>query len=273
MDCNRWRGLNQVLGSSKDPKAIRFRKFSHTNGLSSDTIYGVLADAKGFLWMSGNAGLMRMNPHSRAVKTYHREHGLQGEEFNFGAYFRTREGLLCFGGPGGFNIFNPAQLSQRDTPPRLALMHLEVLGAPLRSVKPYWLLDQVDLDHRDNIVSFDFAALDFASPNRNQLAYRMTGLTERWINLGSQRRVTLTNLPAGNHILEVRAVNGDRVWSRPMRLSIHKRAAPWRSPAAYAAYALAALVLIAAGARAATQVEQGPGRSATARVPGGIANS
>ena len=237
-------GLNQVVGSSSDPKTVTFRKFSHANGLSSDTIYGVLADAKGSLWMSGNAGLMRMSPHSGSVKTYHREDGLQGEEFNFGAFFRTREGLLCFGGPGGFNVFNPAQLSERDAPPRLALMRLEVLGAPLRSAKPYWLLDQVDLDYRDNIVSFDFAALDFASPNRNQLAYRMAGLTERWINLGSQRRVTLTNLAAGNHMLEVRAVNGDSVSSRPLHLSIHKRAAPWRSPGAYAAYALAAIALI-----------------------------
>ena len=66
---------------------------------------------QGRLWLSGNAGLMRYDPATHAVKTFHREHGLQGEEFNFGAYYRLRDGRLCFGGPGGFNIFDPARLT------------------------------------------------------------------------------------------------------------------------------------------------------------------
>ena len=70
----------------------------------------------------------------------------------------------------------------------------------------------------------------------------MAGLTDRWLDLGTQRRITLTNLEAGEHVLEVRAANSDRVWSeQPLRLTIHRDPAPWRSPWAYAAYALAAL--------------------------------
>ncbi len=56
------------------------------------------ADAKGRLWVSGNAGLVRFDPDTGAVKTYHREDGLQGEEFNFGAYAQLADGRLCFGG-------------------------------------------------------------------------------------------------------------------------------------------------------------------------------
>ena len=71
----------------------------------------------------------------------------------------------------------------------------------------------------------DFGALDFISPKRNRLAYRMAGLTDQWIDLGSQHRITLTNLDAGDHVLEVRAANADSVWSEtPLRLTIHKDA-------------------------------------------------
>src|SRR5262249_34565906 len=102
-----------------------------------------------------------------------------------------------------------------------------------------------DLDYRGSIVSIDFGVLDFSSPKHNQLAYRMPGLTDQWIDLGAQRRITLTNLDAGDHVLEVRAANADSVWSTaPVRVSIHRDPAPWRSPFAYAMYAALVLGLI-----------------------------
>jgi signal transduction histidine kinase/ligand-binding sensor domain-containing protein/CheY-like chemotaxis protein/HPt (histidine-containing phosphotransfer) domain-containing protein len=239
-------GLALAVGSPSAPESIRFQTVSRNEGLSSDTIWGVLTDAAGHLWLSGNAGLTRFDPESRAVKTFHREHGLQGEEFNFGAYHRLRDGRLCFGGPGGFNIFDPSHISENRRPPRLALTRLEVLGVPAPSAVPYWLLDRIVVDHRASVISLDFGALDFTSPKRNRLAYRMVGLTDRWIDLGSQHRISLTNLDAGDHILEVRAANADSVWSEaPLRLTIHRNPAPWKSPWAYGAYALAALALAA----------------------------
>ncbi len=238
-------GLSLAVGSSAEPASIRFATFSLAEGLSSDTIYAVLPDSSGRLWLSGNAGLMRFDPRTRAVKTYHREHGLQGEEFNSGAYLRMSDGRLCFGGPNGFNVFDPSRLSAGSTPPRIALTGLEVLGAPVHETTPYWLLSRVPLDYRASVVSFDFAALDFTSPNRNRLAYRVTGLTDKWIDLNSQRRVTLTNLDAGDHLLEIRAANADSSWSTvPYRLAIHKEAAPWQSAPAYTAYAAVLIGLV-----------------------------
>jgi signal transduction histidine kinase/ligand-binding sensor domain-containing protein/CheY-like chemotaxis protein/HPt (histidine-containing phosphotransfer) domain-containing protein len=238
-------GLVQAVGAATAPDSIRFQVMSREEGLSSDTIWGVLSDAKGRLWLSGNAGLMRVDPDTHAVKTYHREQGLQGEEFDFNAYLRLRDGRLCFGGPGGFNIFDPTRLTEGARAPRAALTRLEVLGVPVASATPYWLLNRVAVGYRASIVSLDFAALDFTSPKRNRLAYRVAGLSDRWIDLGTQRRVTLTNLDAGDHLLEVRAANADSVWSDPpLRLTVHRDPAPWRSPWAYAAYALVVVLFI-----------------------------
>jgi signal transduction histidine kinase/ligand-binding sensor domain-containing protein/CheY-like chemotaxis protein/HPt (histidine-containing phosphotransfer) domain-containing protein len=238
-------GLAQVIGSSATPDNIRFRAASHEEALSSHTIYGVLADAKGRLWLSGNAGLVRFDPDSGAVKTYHREDGLQGEEFNFGAYTQLGNGQICFGGPGGFNIFDPLRLSDNRAPPHLALTRVEILGVAAPGKTPYWLLHGLTLEHSASIVSLDFGVLDFSSPKRNHIAYRISGLTDKWIDLGKQNRITLTNLGAGDHLLEVRAANSDSIWSdTPLRLSIHQDPAPWQSRWAYALYALSALGLL-----------------------------
>ncbi|MBV8143606.1 MAG: response regulator, partial [Gammaproteobacteria bacterium] len=183
-------------------------------------------------------------------KAYHREDGLQGEEFNFNAYYRTRDGRLCFGGPGGINIFDPAALYRNAPPPNVVLTRVEVLGVPLSIPTPYGLLQQISLGPTASIVSFDFAALDYAAPHRDQLAYRLTGLTNDWINLGAQRRVTLTNLDAGSHVLEVRARGADSVWSaKPFSLTIHKAPSLWRSPQAYTAYVIGLVLVIALGIR------------------------
>lgn len=238
-------GVARVVGSDASPDTIHFEILTREQGLSSDTIYGVLSDSKGRIWLSGDSGLFRYDPETGAVKTYHREHGLQGEEFDFNAYYRSSDGRLCFGGPGGFNIFDPARLTENTHAPRLALTRLEVLGVPVPSDKAYWLLDRIPVDYRASIVSLDFGALDFTSPTRNRLAYRVAGLSDRWIDLGAQHRVTLTNLDAGDHLLEVRAANADSVWSDPpLRIVIHRDPAPWRSPWAYAVYALVIVLFI-----------------------------
>jgi signal transduction histidine kinase/CheY-like chemotaxis protein/HPt (histidine-containing phosphotransfer) domain-containing protein len=239
-------GLAQVIGSSATPDKIGFRAASHAEALSSHTIGGVVPDARGHLWLSGDAGLVRFDPDTGAVKTYHREDGLQGEDFVFGAYARLANGRLCFGGPGGFNIFDPQRLTENRPPPRLALTQVDILGVPAPGKTPYWLLQRLGLDHRASIVSLEFGVLDFTSPKRNHIAYRMAGLTDKWIDLGTENRVTLTNLDAGDHLLEVRAANSDSSWSAtPLQLSIHKDPAPWRSEEAYAVYLLLALSLIA----------------------------
>jgi len=245
------RGLARVLGSSAKPQAIQFENFGRAEGLAGDTVYGILVDASGRLWMSGNSGLTRYDATAHAFRTYHVQHGLQGEEFDFGAYERLRDGRLAFGGPGGFNIFNPASVVDSNAAPRVALMRIEVLGVPFPSATPYWLLDHIDVTSGARIMTFGFAALDFTSPTHNRLSYRLSDLSDRWIELGTDHDVTLTNLGAGEHVLEVRAESADSGWgSAPLRLSIHKSPPPWASHAAFGAYLAAALGLIGYALRA-----------------------
>jgi len=238
-------GLDLALGSSADPAHIRFRNYSQREGLSSDVIYGVESDGRGGLWLSGNAGLMRYDPAGGDIRPFHRENGLQGEEFNFGAHYRTRAGLLAFGGPNGFNLFDPARVIQEPAPPGVVLTNVEVLNRPAATALPYPLLDRLDLGYRDAVVSFEFAALDYAAPNENRYAYRLRGFDRDWVTLRHRRPVFYTNLDAGRYVLEVKAATGDGAWG-PVALSlpIVVAPAPWRTPQAYLVYAAALCLLL-----------------------------
>lgn len=239
-------GLDRVLVSTRHPGVVRFSNYSQADGLSNDVIYGIQGDDRGNLWLSTNFGLNRFNPDTGEVKRFHRSHGLQAEEFNFGAHFRSRDGELFFGGANGFNRFHPDALPRNNRAPQLTLTGYDVLNKPVATDKPYHLLDAVSLGFRDDVVSFEFAALDFAAPDENRYQYILEGFDTDWVEAGSRRRVTYTNLGAGDYVFRARAANSDGVWSgNDLNLAVSVAPSPWETREAYAAYTLAGLLLIA----------------------------
>jgi signal transduction histidine kinase/ligand-binding sensor domain-containing protein/CheY-like chemotaxis protein/HPt (histidine-containing phosphotransfer) domain-containing protein len=238
-------GLNLVLGSSADTATVHFKTISQAQGLTSDVIYGIRSDDQQRLWLSGNAGLMRYDPGTGEVQQFHREHGLQGEEFNFGAHFRTRDGHLLFGGPNGFNMISASQLDQPAPAPAVVLTGVQIMNRPAALATPYPLLTSLQLGHRDAVVSFDFAVLDYAAPAKTRYAYRLRGFDREFIDLRHGHSVSYTNLDAGKYLLEVKATTGDGVWSsNTLRLPISVTPPPWRTWWAYLAYAALLLLLL-----------------------------
>ncbi|NOT07024.1 MAG: hypothetical protein HOP28_02350, partial [Gemmatimonadales bacterium] len=69
------------------------------------------------------------------------------------------------------------------------------------------------LPARDNLISFEFSALSYRLPEKNRYAYRLEGFDREWIELGTKREATYTNLDPGTYTLRVKASNNDGVWN------------------------------------------------------------
>jgi diguanylate cyclase (GGDEF)-like protein len=216
-----------------------FRTYTERDGLPNAVVYGIHPDASGNLWMSTNAGLAVLDGRRARFRTYGVMHGLQSKEFNFGAHYRSGAGEMFFGGPQGFNAFIPESLHQGARSPRLALTGLLKLNVPVRSEVPVAQLQEVQLDHRDQVVTFEFAALDYTAPELNRFAYMLEGFDGQWMDLGRFRRVTYTNLDAGRYVLRVKAWNADGVASeRPLEIQVRVLPPPWRTWWAWLGYAI-----------------------------------
>ena len=61
-------------------------------------------------------------------------------------------------------------------------------------------LSSVTLDHDESVVSFEFAALSFLAPSKVEVRYRLEGFDDDWIDIGTNRRATYTNLSPGNYV-------------------------------------------------------------------------
>jgi len=235
-------GLDRVAGSALVPEAIRFDNFNDRNGFPNDTIYGIHADSAGQLWLSTNYGLVRFDPRTEAVRSFHRGHGLQEEEFNFGAHYASRSGMLFFGGANGYNAFDPARVTFDVKPPPVVLTAMAELTKPV-PLTPRLVLPRL---HYRDVVSFEFAALDFAAPRANQFAFKLEGFDRDWEQAGIRRTVTYTNLPDGHYTLRVRAANPDGVWSETgLSLPFDVDPPLWLSRWAYLAYTLLLVAIIA----------------------------
>jgi signal transduction histidine kinase/ligand-binding sensor domain-containing protein/DNA-binding response OmpR family regulator len=233
-------GLNHWTAGDRAAGRGVFRRYSRDDGLPSEVIYGVLEDGSGDLWMSTNRGLARLDPDSGVMKSYDVHDGLQSYDFTFGAQFRSRDGTMLFGGVNGFNAFHPAEVRNNVRVPPLALTAFYKFNEETSLGEPLQELRELDLNHRDQVIAFEFAALDFTAPEKNRYMAMLEGFDGDWVNLGTRRRVSYTNLAPGRYTLRVKGANNDGVWNEN-GLDLRIRVAPpiWRTWWAYIIYALA----------------------------------
>ncbi len=201
-----------------------FDRFTQAkDGLPNDAVYGALVDDEASIWISGNRGLTRLNVRTRAVKTYDVSDGLQGNEFNGGAKYRSASGEMFFGGTNGLSAFLPSLLKDNPFPPEVVITRFEVFNKEVpvgpdaegRVIleKSIAETSEVNLRFRDKVITFEFAALHFVAPEKNRYAYIMEGFDEDWHQVQDRRFVSYTNLAPGRYTFRVKAANNDGVWN------------------------------------------------------------
>jgi ligand-binding sensor domain-containing protein/signal transduction histidine kinase len=225
-----------------DRKTGRLSSFNVEHGLPNSFIYAILPDDKGNLWISTNKGLSRFNPATQTFRNYGTEDGLQSTEFNTGAYFRSKRGELFFGGVNGLNSFFPDSIRDNPHAPTVVLTGFKMFDVPADMGIAPSEISELRLRHDENIFSFEFAALQYTNPARNQYAYMMEGFERDWTYCGTRREVRYTNLPEGKYRFLVKAANSDGVWgTQAMSVSVFIVPPFWKTWWFIVAVALVAL--------------------------------
>ncbi len=248
---DRLESLDEALGRAA------FRNYSRADGLPDETIWGIRSEAGGALWLATNNGLSRFDPENGTFKNYNTSHGLQSSEFNVGAHYQSPSGELFFGGVNGWNAFYPDQIEANPHVPPVVLTAFTKINQPVRFERPVFDVERIFLSHRDYSFSFELAALDFTAPQRNRYRYRLEGFDDGWIENGTRRWVSFTNLDPGDYRLRVQASNNDGVWNEVgASIAVEVAPPPWRTWWAYSLYALGLLGLVGAGGLTISQRRQ-----------------
>ncbi|MCZ2483985.1 two-component regulator propeller domain-containing protein [Aquirufa antheringensis] len=238
-------GLNQYLGAGKG-----FKVFTVNNGLGSNSLRGMVEDAKGDMWFSTNGGISKMDGKTLKFVNFEEADGLQGKEFMTNAVAKNSQNWLFFGGVNGLNYLKSDSLRMRlDVPPvyftKLKIFNKEVEAGEDNSPLRVDILStkHLVLQPNQSVFSLDFVALEYQRPKNNRYAYYLEGFENEWNLVGTQRTVTYTNLSPGDYIFKVKASNSDGIWAeKPYELKITVLPPWYRTWWAYVLY----VVLLAA---------------------------
>jgi signal transduction histidine kinase/streptogramin lyase len=199
-------GLNRL-----DRDTQTFTRYTVENGLPHNIVGCILGDHKGFLWLGTPKGLSRFDPRTETFRNYDERDGVIAGMSYPEVCFRGGTGEMFFGGGDGFYTFDPGQITDNLHVPPIVITALEVFNQTTDQVLS--VDKHIRFSHSDNYLSFEFAALDYTIPEKNQYAYRMEGLDKDWVYAGSRRHADYPDLRPGDYVFRVRGSNNDGVWN------------------------------------------------------------
>ena len=206
------------------------------SGLPNNVIYGVLEDQNGFLWLSTNKGLCQYDKTTEAIKIYKDIHGLMSNEFNQGAFMKSINGDMFFGGVYGYNYFSPSRLKTKNSNVKVVFTDLFVDSKKVKPMKEGSILklplsqsSKIELSYKENSFSIFFQPSDLSSLELLKYKYLLEGNTNQEREMGNEGEIPFNSLSPGVYTLKVYAKIGDGDWSEnPAKLEIIIKAPFWQ---------------------------------------------
>jgi len=227
-----------------------FEHFTETRGLPNKVVYGILQGDDNNLWMSTNRGIACLNPKTLIFTSFNKSDGLQDDEFNTNSYFKAPSGELMFGGINGITVFSASAVAGNKNKPTARIIDLKVNNASVEPGDKNDILakaiehsDAVELAHDQNLITFEFAVMDFTNPVKNRFRYRLEGIDKEWVEAGTNRFANYAQLPDGHFTFQVTGSANGEVWSDPVALHIRIHPPFYQTWWAYLVYLAAVFTL------------------------------
>jgi signal transduction histidine kinase/DNA-binding response OmpR family regulator/ligand-binding sensor domain-containing protein len=215
------------------------------------------------LWLQSFEGMFLYDRRQNTTVLFRKEDGLPSSGgVPAGTALQSPEGIMIFGTAEGLAVFDPMAFQINKVNPRplitgLRINNREVKSSQKGEKQEYTISQNINtipklvLNHQQNILTLEFAAMDFTAPERNYYMHRLDGLEEGWVRSDwKNRTATYTNLAPGDYTFRVKASNRDGVLSSYERtLQITVLPPPWKTWWAYSLYGLTLAVLLIAARR------------------------
>jgi ligand-binding sensor domain-containing protein len=217
-------GLNKM-----DVATGKFKHYSTKHGLIDNNVISIYPDKEGNLWLATFGGVSFFNPHTETFRNYTNTQGLINAGYSAFLYGKSSySGLWFLGGDKGIDFFDPNNIQPSSYFPNIYITDFKLFNKPVsisrgvKNLKEFQLDEDITytkhltLRYEQNVIGFDFVALEYSSPKSIQYAYQLEGFDTTWQYVGNQRSATFTNLDPGNYTFKVKATNGDGIWGAKM---------------------------------------------------------
>ncbi|WP_088654435.1 hybrid sensor histidine kinase/response regulator transcription factor [Geofilum rhodophaeum] len=220
--------------------AFSFRHFTKEEGLSNHVVYAMEQDDTGYIWISTDYGLSRIDPETEHIDNFFTDDGLLSNQFYWSASAKTEDGELLFGSINGLNHFYPSNFPVYPHEPRVSLSALKIFNQSVEIneqrhgqiilEQPLPKTRELSLSYKDNVFSLEFTALDYFLSRKTKYAYQLEGIDKDWVETSSDQRIaSYTNLKGDSYLFRVKASNSEGVWGPETHLRITIRPPFWQT--------------------------------------------
>lgn len=192
----------------------------------------IIDDKNGNTWMGNNSGIMTIYNKDKTTYNY-----AFPERFYDVCYLNDNR--LLWLNTRGLVYFHPRTLKEKSQTAPLYISDIEVnynnvdIGEEINGQvilkEPIYQMEELVLEHANNNVVFYLTNLSY-NEMANKVTYRLLPLQEEWTET-YESDIELSNLPAGEYMLEVRpvAINDQEVPSTTLKIRVKKHWAttPW----------------------------------------------
>ena len=198
-----WIGTSGGL-SVFNKKTNNFTNYTTKDGLPNDTIYGVLIDEDDNPWLSTNNGISRFDIINEKFINFNITDGLQSNEFNGGAYLKTKSGEFLFGGINGMNSFYPRDIKSNNYIEKIVFDEFYVNGIKISDI------DGEIFSHNENNISIHAFLPEYK--NSKNIRYYYSLNNDNW-RLMDNTGVLFSELSPGKYTFKVKAINSNGIVS------------------------------------------------------------
>jgi signal transduction histidine kinase/ligand-binding sensor domain-containing protein/DNA-binding response OmpR family regulator len=220
--------------------------YNSSNGLPFTEIAQILGDNNGNLWLGTRKGLSKFDIKKRTFRNYTREDGLPDETFLAYHPAKDSRGRMYFITSKGLLIFQPDEVKDDSIPPQIVLSNVSLFNRPNNNNSLGFspVSKELILPYNYNDLRFDYIGLQYSEPSNNKYKYKLENFDNDWIEAGTQRNATYTNLDPGEYVFKVMASNSDGVWNyQPASIKIIITPPWWFTTWAYLMYFLTILLI------------------------------
>ncbi|MCP4156983.1 MAG: helix-turn-helix domain-containing protein [bacterium] len=197
--------------------------FSNAPGLEVTYLSQAVEDEDGFLWISSDKGILRLN--KKELENFAEGKGTWINTTTFtttdgmlknicsksplNSIIKTDSGELWFCTTRGICVIEPGKIRMNKQPPAIIMEAVTINDQNAPDIK--------NLNRKKGVkeVAFQFTAPTFITPGSTRFRYRLEGFEKEWQTLPPEapRKIRYTDLPTGKYRFRVIAGNRFGVWN------------------------------------------------------------
>ncbi|MEC3908468.1 two-component regulator propeller domain-containing protein [Tamlana sp. 2201CG12-4] len=224
----------------------KMNRFEQYENIRFQTVTAIVEDNEGVIWFSSKEGIYNYDYNTNSFKSFESFRG----EYHINAVIKDENGFLCFGGSKGLMVFNPKTVVAENVNPDVKLTSFKLYNKEVPIEEEGILQNEISftksisLKHNLNVITFDFAAMQFPFSTNCEYAIKLEGFDKDWREIGHERTTTYTNLRHGTYTFKVKSKTSGSTWEdnfTSIQIEIEKPY--WLTWWAYVVYALVVILI------------------------------